>query len=114
MSAPRKVHAIQLVKIQPEERIAPASELNLAPSSVTNCREAKGMGCWAATQVKGLSSEIIIVSVVDTVHIVEDRILITAKRGYASPTESETVARYQKDSMGTRETHGILHKGGTN
>ena len=58
MGAPRKARAIQLVKIQPAERLATTSELNLAPSSVTSCREAKGMGYWAATQVKGLSSEI--------------------------------------------------------
>jgi len=112
MSAPRQVHIIQLVKIQPEERLATTSELNFAPRSVTSCREAKGMGYWAATQVKGLSSEIN--------HRVGGRYCSYSRRqnshnrqwrGYESPTESETVARYQKDNVGTRETHGILHKG---
>jgi hypothetical protein len=49
------MHNIQLVKIQPEERLAASSELNLAPSLVTGCGEARGMGYWAATQVKGFS-----------------------------------------------------------
>ena len=112
MRAPSKAYTFQLVKIQPEERLATTSELNLAPSSVTNCREAKGMGYWAATQVKGLSSEIH--------HRVGGRYCALSRRqyshnrywrGYASPTESETVARYQKESMGTREAQSVLHKG---
>ena len=86
MGAPSKAHTIQLVKIQPEERLATTSELNLAPSLVTDCREAKGMGYWAATQVKGLSSEITIVSVADAVHGAEGSILITVSRqGDESP-----------------------------
>jgi hypothetical protein len=52
------MHNIQLVQIQPEERLAATSELNLASSMVTGCGEARGMGYWAATQVKGLSHEI--------------------------------------------------------
>lgn len=55
MSVQSKVHTIRLVKIQPEERLATTSELNLASSLVTDCEEARGMGYWAATQVKGLS-----------------------------------------------------------
>ena len=137
-SCAEKARNIQLVEIQSEERLAATSELNSAPSLVTNCREARGMGYWAATQVKGLSSEIDMVSVVDTVNRVEDRTLITEKgimvnlngheagnggnsqgeptvfqlrQGYASPTESKTVARYQRDSAGTRETQSVLHKG---
>ncbi|OYT61523.1 hypothetical protein B6U67_05730 [Methanosarcinales archaeon ex4484_138] len=46
-----------MMKIQPEERLAATSELNPAPSLVTGCGEARGMGYWAATQVKGLSRE---------------------------------------------------------
>ena len=80
MSAPSKACNIQLVKIQPEERLASTSELNSAPGLVTNRREAGGMGYWAATQVKGLSLEIIIMSVVDTVHLVEGGILVTERR----------------------------------
>ena len=106
MSAPSKAYTIQLVKIQPEERLATTSELNPAPGGVTCHREARGMGHWAATQVKGLSPEIAIVSVADAVHVCgrhhsHNRYL----RGCASPTGSETVARYQKDSIGTWETH---------
>ncbi len=55
MSVPSKIHNIQLVKIQPEERLATTSELNLASSLVTGCGEARGMGYWAATQVKGFN-----------------------------------------------------------
>jgi hypothetical protein len=66
MSAPSKIHTIQLVKIQPEERLAATSELK--PSTqvlVTGCCEARGMGYWAATQVKVLSPEIHLVSEVE-------------------------------------------------
>jgi hypothetical protein len=49
MSAPSKIHTIQLVQIQPEERLATTSELNLASGLVTGCDEARGMGYWAAT-----------------------------------------------------------------
>jgi hypothetical protein len=52
MSVPSKIHDIQLVEIQPEEMLAATSELNLAPSLVTGCCEARGMGYWDATQVK--------------------------------------------------------------
>jgi len=55
------MHNIQLVKIQPEEGLAASSELNHASCLVTGCGEARGMGFWAATQVKGLSHEIFIV-----------------------------------------------------
>jgi hypothetical protein len=125
MSVPSKVHNIQLVKIQPEERLAATSELNLAPSLVTGCDEARGMG-GAATQVKGLSPEITIVSVADVVHLTGGRALIAVNpklqswniagsyrtwRGEASPAGSETVARYQRDSMGTRETQSVLSWG---
>jgi hypothetical protein len=58
---PKSGHNIQLVQIQPEERLAATSELNPASSLVTGCGEARGMGYWAATQVKGLSHEVFIV-----------------------------------------------------
>ncbi len=95
MNVPSKIHNIQLVQIQPEERLATTSELNLASCLVTGCGEAKGMGYWAATQVKGSSSEIFIVSVADVVHV----------------TGSETVTRYQMDIMGTRESQSVLLTG---
>ena len=76
MGVPSKIHNIQLVRIQPEERLAATSELNFASSLVTGCGEARGMGYWAATQVKGLSPEIHVVSEADVVHLTEGSILI--------------------------------------
>jgi hypothetical protein len=78
MSVPSKIHNIQLVQIQPKERLAATLELNLASSLVTGCGEAKGMGYWAATQVNGLSHEIFIISVADIVHVTEGSTLVTA------------------------------------
>ena len=116
MSVPSKIHNIQLVRIQLEERLATTSELNLASSLVTGCGEARGMGYWAATQVKGFSHEIFIVPVADVVHVTEGSILIAdsfngAWRGDESPARSETVARYQMNIMGTREGQSVLLTG---
>ena len=123
MSVPSKIHNSQLVKIQPEERLAATSELNLASCLVTGSGEARGMGYWAATQVKGYSHEIFGVLEADVIHLTEGSTLITdspnlqswniagssgAWQGDASPAGSETVARYQKDIMGTRETQSVL------
>jgi hypothetical protein len=111
MGAPREVCNIQLVKIQYEESLASASELNLTPDRVTCYREAKGMGYRATTQVKGLSSEI--------THRVGGRYCSFRRRqkscnrygqGYKNPTESETVALYQKDITGTWENQYIPEK----
>ena len=126
MSVPSKIHNSQLVKIQPEERLAATSELNLAFCLVTGSGEAKGMGYWAATQVKGLSHEIFIVPEADVVHLTEGSTLIADSpnlqswnitgssgtwRGDESPAGSETVARYQMDIMGTRESQSVLLTG---
>jgi len=126
MSAPSKIHTSQLVQIQPEERLATTSELNLASSLVTGCGEARGMGYWAATQVKGLSPEIFTVSEADVVHVTEGSTFIADSpnlrswnragsfetwRGDEGPTGSETVARYQRASMGTREAQSALLTG---
>jgi RNA-directed DNA polymerase len=115
-----------LVKVRPEERLATTSELNLASSLVTGCDEAGGTGYWAATQVKGLSPEMFSVSEADVVHLAEGSTLIAVSpnlqswnragssgtwRGDASPTGSETVAQYQKDSMVTREAQCVLLTG---
>ncbi|NAS88630.1 hypothetical protein C4E24_02665, partial [ANME-1 cluster archaeon AG-394-G21] len=74
------------------------------------------MGYWAATQVKGFSHEILIVSVADAVWLAEGSILIAdclnrTWLGDASPTGSETVARYQMDIMVTREVQSVLLTG---
>ena len=116
MRVPSKIHTIQLVKIQPEERLATTSELNLASCLVTGCGEARGKGYWAATQVKGLSPEIFVVPEADVVHLTEGSTLIADSlirtwQGDESPAGSETVARYQMDRMGTRETQRVLPRG---
>jgi len=108
MSAPSKTYIIQLVQVQPEGRLAIASELKPAPGRVIYHREARGMGHWATTQVKGLSPEITIISVADVVHLCGRQNSHNRYwQGYASPTGSETVARCQMDGIGTRETHSV-------
>ncbi len=61
----------------------------------------------AITQVKGLSPEIPVLSVVEALHVAAGSILITAKRGYENLAGPETVARYQRDRLGTREPHNV-------
>jgi len=104
------------VKIQPEERLAATSERNSASRLVTGCGEARGMGYWAATQVKGFSHEIFIVPEADVVLLTEGSTLIADSligtwQGDASPAGSKTVARYQMDIMGTREAQSVLLTG---
>jgi hypothetical protein len=116
MSVPSKIHNIQLVQIQPEEWLAATSEQNLVSCLVTGGGEARGMGYGAATQVKGFSHEIFIVSEADVVHVTEGSILIADSlngtwRGDERPAGSETVARYQTDIRGTREGQSVLPMG---
>ena len=112
MSAPSKIHNVQLVKIQPEEMLATTSELNPAPSLVTGFGESRGMGYWAATQVKGLGPEIHVVSLADVFHMTEGSTPYTVDwQGDESPTGSETVARCQMDVVGTREAQCVLLNG---
>ena len=108
MSAPSKADMFQLVKIQPEERLAITSEQTPAPGWVTGHREARGAGYRAATPVKGWSPEITIVSEADAVHGCGRQ--QTADRqwqGPTNPTGSKTAARYQTERIGTREAHDI-------
>jgi hypothetical protein len=91
------MHNIQLVQIQPEERLAATSELNLASSY-------------------GLSPEIFIIPEADVVLLTEGCILIFDSpngtwQGDAIPVGSETVAWYQMDIRGTRETQSVLLTG---
>ncbi len=104
MSAPSKTYTIQSVKVRPEERLATTSELNPAPGGVTHHREARGMGYWAATQVKGLSPEITNVREADTVHNV-GRLQEKKRQGEfpLPPSGSKTAARYDKERVGTWE-----------
>jgi hypothetical protein len=121
MSAPSEAYIIQLVQIQSEERLATTSELNSATDGVICHREARGMGYRATPQGKGLSPEIPLISEVaipyycgmmkaDAVHLAVGSSLITVMRGYETPTGSETVARYQKDSIGTWESRNVPEK----
>jgi hypothetical protein len=108
MSAPNKAEVFQLVKIQPEERLAITLELNPAPGWATGHREARATGYRAATPVKGLSHEITIVSEADAVHRSGRQPTADRQRqGPSNPTGSETAARYQTERIGTREAHGI-------
>lgn len=144
MSAPSKAYTLQLVRIQPEERLATTSELNPAPGGVTRHREARRKGYRAATQVKGLSPERTNVEngptrfmswqavadlAIGALGIEYGRDGVTpaderaGKQGIQTSTcscyvrasmasradapGSETVARYQMDSIGTRETQSI-------
>jgi hypothetical protein len=110
------MHIIPFVKIQHEVRLVASSELNPASCLVTGCGEAREMGYWAATQVKGFSHEILIVPEADVVLFTEGSTLIADSlnrtwQGDASTAGSKTVARYQTDIMGTRETQSFLFTG---
>ena len=54
MSVPSKIHNVQLVEIQPEERLAATSELNLASCLVTRCGEARGMGYMGTRETQSV------------------------------------------------------------
>jgi hypothetical protein len=104
-----------------------ASELNPAPSLIIGCCVAMWVRYWAATQAKGPRPEIFTVSVsdADIVHLTEDSILITVNPNLRSWNIAvisgiwlgdmgrgggpETAARYQTDTMGTREGQDVLH-----
>ena len=108
MSAPRQACNIQLVKIQHGERVADTPERTFAPGEVTCLREAKGEGYRATTKVKGLSLEILHVSVADALHISgRQNSHNRYRRGYVNPTGSETDALYQRDIAGTWENQCI-------
>ena len=73
MGAPSEAHIIQLVKIQPEKRLAISSEQNLTCRAVTNCTKLEGWMHQAVTQVNVLSPEIIVIVEVDAFHCVGRR-----------------------------------------
>lgn len=98
-------------EVQLRERLATTLIPNPASEEVTNRVKPGGGRYWAATQVKVSSPEITIVSEVDAVHLAEDSSLTVAKRDSENPTGSEAAARYQTDSMGTRETHSVPRGG---
>jgi len=95
-------------EIQSGERLATTPVPNSARGEATTLVEPEGGRYWAATQVKGLSPEITIVMEADTLHFVEGRMDNTAKGEVIfAPSGSESVARYQKDNVGTREAQGV-------
>ena len=99
-------------EVQSGERLATTSVPNSAQGKVTTLVKPEEGRYWAVTQVKVLSPEITIVTEADTLHFVEGRMGNTVKGEVIStPSGSETVARCQKDSMGTREAQGALRKG---
>lgn len=71
MSAPSKARKKQLVKIQPTQRLAISADPNLTQQEVMNAVKLEGGTKQTATQVKGLSSEIIDIIEADAVHLVE-------------------------------------------
>jgi hypothetical protein len=68
MRAPSEAHIVQLVQIQPKQRLATSSEQNLTYREVTNCAKLKGWMHQAVTQVNVLSPEITIIVEVDAFH----------------------------------------------
>jgi hypothetical protein len=80
MSATGKVHDIRLAKVQPRDWLAATPEPNLYQSLVTGCCDARRMGYSSATQAKGLSPQIHVVSDADVVHLTECSALITLKQ----------------------------------
>ena len=69
-----------------------------------------GASYRATTQVKGLSPVIPVIPVADAVHKAAGNTLLTVRQGGARLAGSETVARYQTDKPGTRETHDVLDR----
>ena len=61
----------------------------------------------ATTQVKVLSPEILVVPAAEAFPYAAGNILVTVMRGDANLAGSKSVARYQRVSIGTRETHDV-------
>ena len=61
----------------------------------------------ATTKVKVLSPEISVVPVAEAFPHAAGNILVTVMRGDANLAGSKSVARYQRVSIGTRETHDV-------
>ena len=99
------------IEVQPQQRLATSGVVNPAHGEVTSHVKPGGARYWAVTQVKALSPEIPVVSEAEAVHLAEGRNLIPAKRrGDKNLAGSETTARYQKESAGTREAQGAPHE----
>jgi len=82
------------------------------------------MGYQAATEVKVISPEILMILEADVLSVTEGSIHTTISpnlqswniaeslmtwQGDVSPTGSKTAAWYQTETMGTREAQGVLH-----
>ena len=101
MDVSSKIYNIQLLKIQPEERLATSSELNPAPILVTGCCEARGIEVLGCNASKGIEPRNTHYLRGDVVHLTEGS--SGTWRDDASPTGPEIVARRQRDIMKTRE-----------
>jgi len=77
---------------------------------VTEAMKPAGASYRATTQVKGLSPVIPVIPDADAVHKAVGNTLRTVRQGAARLAGSETVARYQTDKPGTRETHDALDR----
>ena len=73
MSAPRKAHKIQLVKIQHTQRLATSVERTITSCKVTNMMKLMERTSQAATQVKVLSPEIFNMMEADVFHVTESK-----------------------------------------
>ena len=82
MSAPRKVHKEQSVKIRPMQRLTISIEPTITLQEVTNVMKLMEGTYQAATQVKVLSPEISDIVEVDVFHCAEDRTKSNAKVSY--------------------------------
>ena len=83
--APRKLLKFLPVQVWPGQRLATSPAPNPTSGEVTNQMKLGGGRYRAATKVKGLSPEILIVSVVDTVVRVAGRTPLTALARLGEP-----------------------------
>ncbi len=106
MSVPSKAYIVQLVQVQREVGLAVASEPSPAPDGVICHREARGMGIPSHNASEGIEPR-------NTCRVGGRYCSFSRRqnshnrywRDCASPTGSETVARYQMDNIGTWESH---------
>ena len=99
---------ISLWEVQPQQSLATSCVANSAYREVTTCVQPERARYQAVTKVKRLSPEMSSVSTVEVVHLTEDSVPVpVSRRGDKSLTESETIAWYQRDTIGTWETKKV-------
>jgi len=96
---------------QPQQRLATNCVVNSAYREVTNYMKPEGARYLAVTKVKGLSPEIINMSMAEAFHLAGGNILIPdRRRGDKNLTGSETMAQYQKERIGTLVNQSVPQK----